>query len=122
MFWDIEDDEDIKGSLQQKKYKGQNLYILGETVLKKTGDNSFYKIGNYINNKIVISNSFFIPNELTRKSIIGDKEQQEHFITDYQGSYSLTYKNELTKMIKIIKNDLGKSIKNQTSSICKFLT
>lgn len=113
MFWDIEDDEDIKGSLQQKKYKGQNLYILGETVLKKTGDNSFYKIGNYINNKIVISNSFFIPNELTRKSIIGDKEQQEHFITDYQGSYSLTYKNELTKMIKIIKNDLGKSIKNQ---------
>ena len=114
MFWDTEDDDSIDNKLKEIKYKGKTVYLLGNTVLEKKGINNFFKIGNYENNKIILkSNSYYIPSEFARKQIIGSKSQQEKFVTDFKGSYSLTHKDEIEKMVKILKTTIGKDIKNQ---------
>lgn len=111
MFWDVEDDEKIDDKLKVEKYKGKQVYILGKIVLAKSGENNYFRIGTYVNGKIQIDiYSYYIPNKLLRNKIIGTKEQQELFVTDYEGSYSLTQKTEINMMIEILKKTIGKDI------------
>jgi len=116
LFWDIEDEQDIEDKFKEISYRGKKFYVLGNTVLSKNKEHNYFRIGTYHNSKVRIDeNSYYIPTELSRKQIIGTKSQQEKFSTDYKGSYSLTYKEEIDKMIKIIKKILGKNVKKQNA-------